>query len=83
MAKFKPSIKQIWDYAGWFVAFYSIYKQVSVLKEAKNEFYETLEPSQQARWDSIFGKPVTTLPVTPIAAMPIVEPTLTQVVSGT
>lgn len=69
-------MKKIWDYATWGVAVYSIYKHMLALNEAKNDLYLTLEPAQQARWDSMFGKPVT------VATIPL-APTLTQVVSGT
>lgn len=81
--------KKIWDYAGWFVAVYTIYNQFKTLNQAKDEFYSTMEPSQQARWDAIFGKPANATPVTPAAILaaanaPLnVPPTLTQVLSGT
>lgn len=81
--------KKIWEYSGWFVAAYTVYQHVKTLAAAKDEFYLNMEPSQQARWDAIFGKPKVAALPSPMLAPPLatvakkVPPTLTQVVSGT
>lgn len=87
----KDLAKNLWKYSGWIVAIWSAHKQIQQMNELKNEFYETMGPAEQARWDSIFGRPTATVVTTPLNIVEVekvagakpLSPTMEQVEAGT
>jgi hypothetical protein len=83
-------LKRAWDLSGWILGGYTVYKQLQGLREAKNDFYQSLSSSQKSEWDKIFGAPGTVQIVTPFippvqirSTVPQPAPTMTQLQAGT
>jgi hypothetical protein len=82
-------LKRAWDLSGWIVGGYTIWRQLKAMSEAKNEFYMSLSPEQQAQWEYIFGKPqiapqMQNLPPVQVVAQGATQPSqIEQVVAGT
>ena len=51
-------LKKVWDWSGYILGGYAIYKQLNTANQAKDDLYQNLSPEQRKTWDGIFGKPV-------------------------
>lgn len=50
-------LKRVWDYSGWIIGGYTLYKQLQSMSAAKNDLYAALSDDQKKEWNAIFGDP--------------------------
>lgn len=81
-------LKRLWDYSGWIIGGYTIYKQLQTAQSAKEDLYAALTPDEQAKWRAVFGDPTAAanvknlqLPGVPVPTA--TEPTAAHLVAGT
>lgn len=68
-------LKRAWDASGWIIGGYTVWKQLQSLSSAKDDLYNELSPSQQAQYDSIFGKPSASKGIqSPVVPQVVVHP---------
>lgn len=70
-------LRKAWDYSGWVIGAYTIYKQLQSMQQAKTDLYNTLSPAEQAEWNSVFGNPLAAIGVTSPAMPPVVQAPVT------